>query len=61
MDDHKRDDKAADERINVYVDKADDGELSDDEMSDDTAGYSRNYAKKPDEDTGPDARGRLVE
>ena len=54
MDDQKRDDKStADERFPLYLDKATDDELSDDE---DTAGYGKSYAKKPDEDAGPDGR-----
>ena len=53
MDDQKRDDKAADERL-IMFDKAADDELSDDEMSDATGGLR--ISKNPDEDAGPDGR-----
>ncbi len=57
MDDQQRNDKAADERIPVYADKAADGELTDDEMSDATGGRLRGgVSKNPDEDAGPDSR-----
>ena len=60
MDDQKRDDKSttADEKYGL-ADKVADGELSDDEMSDATGGYSKNFAKKPDEDAGTDGRAGL--
>ena len=57
MDDQKRDDKStADERIQVFADKAADDEMSDAE-NEDTSGYGKSYAKKPDEDAGPDGMG----